>query len=216
MLHLRYPLILLAIVDIYFLAQRLSPWQEIFNLPLNGAVGIDPAICLAVYCALYIWLPGGQKPEMRAMLGKALLFGLGGGALLIGDLLLRSAVAVEQESSASLATRVLFGLAIVVWGLAGFRAGRTSANAGLGLFAGVWSAMTSSLMAASFVLIHMNSSQTSAADPWQQYQGLAIGTPATQALVEALNSATFYLLVGPLLGLVAGFSCALFGQKDEA
>jgi hypothetical protein len=53
-------------------------------------------------------------------------------------------------------------------------------------------------------------------DPWRQYEGLAIGNPATQALVNSLTSATWFLLVVPLAGTALGLLFAFFGQTEES
>ena len=54
------------------------------------------------------------------------------------------------------------------------------------------------------------------ADPWKQYQGLAIGSEATQALVETLLTATGYLLLGPLVAVMAGLLFASFTKPAKA
>ena len=215
-LHLRYPLILLAVVDLYLLAQRLSPLSEVFNLPLNGAVGIDPAVCLAVYIAFLLWLPSNQKAPMPAVLGESLLLGLLAGLLIVAELQIKATAADAGTNPPLLITRLLLLGAVVVWGVAGLRGGKLTGNGGVGLLAGLWSAMTASLVAATAVLVRMTVAGPPpvAADPWQQYQGLAIGNPATQALVQSLNSTMFYLLVGPLVGAGVGLFFAMFGQKD--
>ncbi|MGB8260870.1 MAG: hypothetical protein WCE75_10990 [Terracidiphilus sp.] len=218
-LSLRFPLILLAIVDIYLLAQRLSPLSEVFNLPLNGAVGIDPAVCLAAYIFFLLWLPRKQQAPMKKALGIALLFGLAGGALIVAELQLKATAASQDTPPPVLITRGLLIAAAVLWGVAGTRGGKLTGNAGVGLLAGLWAAMVSSLMAATAILARMSMAGTPAqvsSDPWKQYQGLAIGNAATQALVVSLNSATFYLLVGPLAGAVLGLFFALFSQSEKA
>jgi hypothetical protein len=78
--------------------------------------------------------------------------------------------------------------------------------------------MVSCLMACAAVLAEMYFSGPPPAspDPWKQYEGLAIGNPATQALVHSLNTATGFLLIGPLVGSVAGLLFAFFGQTKKA
>ena len=50
---LRIPLILLAIADLAMLGSRLWPWQDVVStLPLNGATGIDPVVCLLAYIGI--------------------------------------------------------------------------------------------------------------------------------------------------------------------
>jgi hypothetical protein len=54
------------------------------------------------------------------------------------------------------------------------------------------------------------------ADPWKQYEGLAIGTPATQALVHSLNTIAGFLLIGPIIGAIVGAIFAQFGSKKKS
>ena len=56
----------------------------------------------------------------------------------------------------------------------------------------------------------------SSPDPWKQYQGLAIGNSVTQGLVHSLNTATGFLLLGPLAGAVVGLIFAFFGQNQKS
>ena len=71
----RIPLILLAIANLAFLGMRLWPWpQVVMNLPLNGATGIDPGVCLLTYIFLLYWIAGSQQRATRkALCGGALL-----------------------------------------------------------------------------------------------------------------------------------------------
>src|ERR1039457_7138738 len=58
----RIPLILLAIANLAVLGMRLWPWQQVvLNLPLNGATGIDPAVCLLTYVFMLFWIAVSQS-----------------------------------------------------------------------------------------------------------------------------------------------------------
>ena len=48
------------------------------------------------------------------------------------------------------------------------------------------------------------------------YQGLAIGTPAMQSLVHSLDTISGFLLIGPLIGCIAGAIFASFGKPKKA
>jgi hypothetical protein len=218
LLFLRFPLILLAAANLYLLSQRLSPLQEIFNLPLNGAVAMDPAICLLVYIGFLFWLPRKQSVPMQQVLGEGILYGLIGGLILVVELQVKAMAADQDTTPPSLLTKGLLAAAVLFWGFSGLRSGKVTGNAGVGLLAGIWSAMVSSLLAATALVVrfYVAGPPPASADPWKQYQGLAIGNPATQALVLTLNSITFFLLVGPIVGGGAGLFLALFGQKEKA
>ena len=51
--------------------------------------------------------------------------------------------------------------------------------------------------------------------PWKQYQGLAIGSPAMQALVHSLDTMAGFLLIGPLIGCVAGVDLRVFWETHK-
>jgi hypothetical protein len=78
--------------------------------------------------------------------------------------------------------------------------------------------MVSGLMACTAILaeFYLNPSTQDSPDPWKQYQGLAIGNSATQGLVHSLNTATAFLLLGPLTGAVVGIIFAFFGQSQKS
>jgi hypothetical protein len=217
-LSLRYLLILFAIVDIYLLAQQLSPLQKVFELPLNGAVGIDPAICLVAYIGLLLWLPSRQSAVITQALGESLLLGLLAGVVIVLELQIQASAVLRQTDPPLLLIRILMVAAAIVCGIAGLRGGRITGNASVGLVTGIWSAMTAGLLGATAVLMRMTVAGPPPAsnDLWKQYEGLAIGNDTTQALVQSLNSTTFFLLVTPLVGGFLGLLFALFGQKDNA
>ena len=57
--------------------------------------------------------------------------------------------------------------------------------------------------------------QGQSSDPWKDYQGLAIGTPALQSLVHSLNTIAGFLLIGPILGAIVGALFAAFGKSRK-
>jgi hypothetical protein len=88
----------------------------------------------------------------------------------------------------------------------------------MGALSGLWGAMLSSLMACAAILaeLYLAGPAQDSPDPWKQYQGLAIGNTATQGLVHSLNTATGFLLIGPLVGAAVGVIFALFGQTQKS
>jgi hypothetical protein len=107
---------------------------------------------------------------------------------------------------------------VILWGVAGLRGSWAAGNAGMGALSGLWSAMVSGLMACTAVLaeLYLAGPSPSSPDPWKQYQGLAIGNSVTQGLVHSLNTATGFLLLGPLAGAVVGLIFAFFGQNQKS
>jgi hypothetical protein len=214
---LRAPLILLAMANLTLLGLQLWPWQDVMNLPGNGTVGIDPAVCLLAYVGIIYMIGSTRQQHTREALGTGSLIGLLGGVVLVGEILLRAQAAGQGSIPPALWTRGSLVVAILLWGIAAWRAGRATGNSVIGTLTGTWSAMVSCLMAATAVLaeMYLAGPPPVSQDPWKQYEGLAIGNTATQALVHSLNSTTAFLVVGPLVGGAIGFLLSSFGANRK-
>jgi hypothetical protein len=215
---LRIPLILLAVANLVILGLRLWPWQEVLNLPANGTTAIDPAVCLAGYIVFLLFVGGNRHVPIQKALSAGAMLGLLAGVILVAQVMLKTQFADSVSSHPRLLQIGFLVLAGVVWGIAGLRGAKVGGNAGIGMLSGLWSAMVSGLMASTIVLAQLYFAAVpvqQTTDPWKQYEGLAIGNPATQALVNSLNSATFFLLIGPLAGAGVGLLFAFFGQTGK-
>jgi len=106
---------------------------------------------------------------------------------------------------------------VVVWGVAGLRGSMAAGDATIGMLTGAWSAMASCLIgcAAVLAMTFLAPAVPQTTDPWKLYEGLAIGTPATQALVQSLNRVMRFLLLGPLAGAGLGLVLGFFGQSEK-
>jgi hypothetical protein len=102
--------------------------------------------------------------------------------------------------------------------MAGWQGAQVTGNNFLGMLTGTWSAMVSCLMASTTVLaeMYLSGPPPVSQDPWKQYEGLAIGDPATQALVHSLNSTTSFLIIGPLAGAAIGYLVSSFGPSRKS
>jgi hypothetical protein len=213
-LILRIPLVLLAVANLAILAQRLLPWYDVRNLPVNGTTGIDPIVVLLGYIGLFIWISGSRNMAYLQGLRTATLVGVLAGIALIAEVVL----SVRTPGQLGMDQIGLLVAAGILTGIAGLLGSRTTANPGNGIVFGVWCAMVSSLMACTAVLLEINVAAPRALtpDPWKQYQGLAIGNQATQVLVHSLLTATGFILIGPLIGGAVGLTFALLGQDQKS
>jgi len=208
---------LLAAANLILLGMRLWPWQEVLNLPANGTPAIDPAVCLVGYMALFFFIANTRNESTRKALSTAAVFGLLAGAILVLQILLKTQFVADTFHPRMLRVGLLLA-AGVVWGIAGLRGSKQGGSAGIGMLSGLWCAMVSALMASSTILLQLylaTSLVPESSDPWKQYEGLAIGNAATQALVTSLNSATWFLLMGPIAGTALALLFSVFGQGKE-
>ncbi len=209
---LRIPLMLLASVNLGILGMRLWPWQDARNLPVNGTTALDPAICLLAYIVFLFWMGGNRNDGIRKALGFGTLFGLLAGLPLIAYAVL------DVQSPAARSGSMLIGLlaaAGLVCGVAGVRGALAGGTGVGGMVTGVWCAMVGCLMGSTAVLAEINLAGPAPVtqDPWKQYEGLAIGNQAIQSLVHSLNTATGFLLIGPLVGGALGIVFSFFGPN---
>jgi hypothetical protein len=210
----RIPLVLLAAANLAALGFLLWPWQEAMSLPESGTTAIDPTITLLAYIGLIYWVPNGIEGQTRKALSVGATMGILAGLILVA----RVMVGVRMPAAPIWLQPGLLGVAVILWGIAGLRGSRAAGNAGMGALAGLWSAMASGLVSSAAILaeLYLAGPAAASSDPWQQYQGLAIGNSVTQGLVHALNSATGLLLLGPLAGAAIGLMFAFFGQSQKS
>jgi hypothetical protein len=204
--------------NLALLGTRLWPWQNVANLPGNGTVGADPAVCLVAYIGIIFLFASTRQELTRKALGSGTLLGLLGGVILAAEVLLKAQAANQGSILPVLWTRGMLAVAVLLWGIAGWWAARVTGINFPGILTGAWSAMVSCLMASTAVLaeMYLASPPPVSQDPWKQYEGLAIGDPATQALVHSLNSATSFLVIGPLAGAAIGFLLASIGPSRKS
>jgi hypothetical protein len=215
---LRTPIILLALVNLAILGARLWPWQEAMNLPGNGTTAIDPAISLAAYIALGFWIGTVRKDASKKSLFSAAMLGVVAGLFLVG---LVAVASRQSDSDVAGPGRLQIGLlaaAALVLGIVGLRTARAGNTMAFSVVCAIWASLVSCLMACTAILGQAYLARTGAesSDPWKQYEGLAIGNPATQTLVHSLDAVSGFLLLGPIVGCLAGAVFASFGKPKQA
>jgi hypothetical protein len=215
---LRTLVVLLALVNLAILGVRLWPWQNVMNLPGNGTTGIDPAVALVAYAVLGYWIGNMRTAASKKSLFSAAMMGVVAGAFLVGLVLMASQQLIEETSAPD---KLQIGLAVcaaLVVGAAGWRTARAGNTVGFSVVCTIWATMVSCLMAVTVILaqVYFRSAPAESPDPWKQYQGLAIGTPAMQDLVHSLNAATGLLLLGPIVACIAGTIFASLGNPRKA
>jgi hypothetical protein len=210
----RIPLALLAAANLAGLGVILWPWPQALNLPVNGSAAIDPAVTLAIYIGLVFYISSGLKDTTKKVLSLAGRLGLAAGVVLG----VRAVLGVRLSVQPGFLRPGLLGVAVLLWGFAGLRGSKVGGSTGMGALAGLWSAITSGLLATAAILAELYFAGPTQASPdlWKQYEGLAIGNSATQGMVHSLNAVTALLLVGPLTGVVVGMIFGFFGQNRKS
>lgn len=209
----RIPLALLAAANLAVLGVVLWPWPDALNLPVGGSAAFDPAVTLCAYLGLIFWTTSGIEESTQEALSQGAILGLAAG----GFLVVRVLVAIRVAEQPGFLQPALVTVAVILWGVAGLRGSRPAGSVGMGALSGLWSSMVSCLLASAAILaeLYLAGPTQASPDPWKQYQGLAIGNPATQGLVHSLDSATAFLLLGPLAGTVVGLIFAFFAWSRK-
>ena len=215
---LRTPIILLALVNLAMLGIRLWPWPDVMSLPGNGTTGADPAITLAAYVGMAYWIGTAREDASRKLLFSSASTGLLAGVLLVVAVVAAARIATVDPSAGP--DRIQIGLlagGLLIIGLAGFRTARAGHSMGFSTVCALWSSMVACLMAVAAVLVetYLAAGAGDSSDPWKDYQGLAIGTPAMQSLVHSLDTISGFLLIGPLAGCIAGVVFASFAKPRK-
>jgi uncharacterized membrane protein YeiB len=215
---LRTPIVLLALVNLAILGARLWPWQNVWSLPGNGTTGFDPVVSLAAYAVLGFWIGSVRTVEGKKSLFSAGMMGVLAGLFLVGLVLLASRQAAEETATPDKLQIALLVCAVLILGVTGWRTAKAGNTLGFSVVCTIWATMVSCLMAVTVILaqVYFRSGPAESADPWKQYQGLAIGTPAMQDLVHSLDTVTGLLLLGPIVGCIAGTIFASFGNPRKA
>ncbi len=215
---LRIPIVLLALVDLAILGARLWPWQNVMSLPGNGTTGFDPVLSLVAYAGLGLWIGSVHTPASKKALFSSGMIGILAGLFLVGLVLMASRQAQGETATPDKVQIALLVCATLILGAAGWRTAKAGNTMGFSVVCTIWATMVSVLMAVTVILaqVYFRSTPAESADPWKQYQGLAIGTPAMQDLVHSLDAVTGFLLLGPIVGCVAGTIFASFGNPKKA
>lgn len=210
-------MILLALADLGLLGVRLWPWQDAMSLPGNGTSALDPAITLVGYIGLCIWIGSSPTEEQRKSLFSTAVLGVVGGLFLVAHVVFAARPESVNTGSPGAIQIALIVCASIVVGVSGLRSARSGNTLGFSTVCGVWAAMAASLIGCLAILCQtwFAASAGESNDAWKQYEGLAIGTPATQALVHALAGISGFLLLGPLVGCMMGAIFASVGSPKK-
>jgi hypothetical protein len=215
---LHAPILLLAVFDLVLLGIRLWPWQQAMNLPGNGTTAVDPAVALAGYIGLILWIGTASEDSSRKALFSAACMGMLAGLFLVAQVVIATRESAQDSAAATGRVQIaLLACGVLILGMAGLRTARAGHSAGMSAVCAIWASIVACLMAVAAVLgeTYLAPGAGESSDPWRDYQALAIGTPAVQAQVRALNTVSAFLLLGPVAGCIAGTLFAALGKPRK-
>jgi len=213
---LRTPIILLALANLIMLGARLWPLPNFLSL---GTTSMDPAITLIAYIGLGFWIVTARDDDSRKALFAAAVLGLGAGLFLVAQVVLAARQAADDPSAGLDRLQIaLLVCAALVLGVAGMRAAKARFPTGFCTVCAIWASIVACLMGVTAILAEswLGPGQGESSDPWKDYQGLAIGSPAMQSLVHSLDAIAAFLLIGPIIGGIAGAVFASFTKPKKS
>jgi hypothetical protein len=165
-----------------------------------------------------LWIGTPRTDASRKALFSAAMMGVLAGLFLVGLVVTAAKQQTEDVIAPDKLEIALVICALLILGAAGWRTAKASGTMGFSVVCTLWATMVSCLMAVTAILaeVYFRAVPSESADPWKQYEGLAIGTPATQALVHSLDAVSGFLLIGPIVGCIAGAIFAAFGNPRKA
>jgi len=155
----------------------------------------------------------------RKSLFSAACLGVLAGIFLVAQVVVATQQAAQDSAAGPDRVQIaLLGCAALVIGVAGFRAARAGQKIGFSTACAIWASMVACLIAVTAILAqtYRGTGAGESTDAWKAYEGLALGTPATQGMVHSLDTITGFLLIGPLIGCIAGALFASFGSRKKA
>lgn len=190
LLHFAWPA--LALGDLGLLATRLYPWPVALPMPELGAAALD-VLALLLVAFVFVFIAGFVRRQRWQV--EASDLGLPAGLLAIGTVLLG-----ERPPTAGLffSRFCILLFASLFWGWAGVRAEALTGSPQKAIVAGLWSGMTSALLAVAVLLLRAESFSVE----------FLPGDAAFDVLLRTLYRARVFLLLSPLSGGMMGLFCA--------
>ena len=171
---------------------------------------LEPLVLLLVYAAIAVWVTADMSSDRRRGLLQGNVLGLLTGAMWIVNLALETFANLSPVGPAATAPFLLGGF--VLWGVAGFRAARSTGSMSAGILAAIWSAIICVLMTITFGLLLTYTSlprleHDLVTDPdflrshWHDVRAFAIANSFDSAFSHLLGG----LIVGTVFGAAGGF-----------
>jgi hypothetical protein len=212
--YLRIPLMLLAVGDLFLLGSQLRPWSAALLVPGNENPAFDLALILPAYAWIAWWITGNHRSRYNLALAEGTYLGPLSGLLLVAQIALQGQTGDGQLGVVSYG---LWAGAGVLWAIAGGRGARAAKHGGMGLFAGMWSALTGCLMASTFSLARMVPAiaNIGLGESLRQSDALGSSGPTTAQILLSMVPVEGVLLLGVMAGAVLGLVSGMLAAPKQ-
>ncbi len=200
----RLALLLGIMLNLAMIGVRVFFYRPLLVMPGGLKFVIEPALLLIVYALLVVWATSRADPLRQRMLQIGTPLGLLGGMVQIVHMLLENLVNFGAVNGTVTLSSML--LTFLLWGVAGYRASRTTTSTGLGALTGSWSALVTMLMAVTFgfALLYSSIPRLDYVATWPEFQRSGWRDVHAFSIANTLDSGFSHLLIGPIVGVLFG------------
>ncbi len=200
----RLTLLLGILLNLAMIGVRVFFYRPLLVMPGGLKFVLEPALLLIVYALLVMWTTSHTDPLRQRILQTGTPLGLLGGIVQIVHMFLQNLVNFGAANGTVTLSFML--LTFLLWGVAGYRASRTTTSTGVGALAGSWSALVTMLLAVTFgfALLYSSIPRLDYVATWPEFQRSGWGDVHAFSIANTLDSGFSHLLIGPFVGALFG------------
>lgn len=200
----RLTLLLGILLNLAMIGVRVFFYRPLLVMPGGLKFVLEPALLLIVYALLVMWTTSHTDPLRQRILQTGTPLGLLGGIVQIVHMFLENLVNFGAANGTVTLSFML--LTFLLWGVAGYRASRTTTSTGVGALAGSWSALVTMLLAVTFgfALLYSSIPRLDYVATWPEFQRSGWGDVHAFSIANTLDSGFSHLLIGPFVGALFG------------
>jgi hypothetical protein len=200
----RLALLLGVTLNLAMISLRVFFYRPLLAMPGGLKFVIEPALLLTVYALLVVWATSRADPLRQRILQIGTPLGVIGGVVQIVHISLENLVNFGAANGTVTLLSMFF--TFLLWGVAGYRASRTTTITGLGVLTGSWSAIVTMLMTVTvgFALLFSSIPRLDYVATWPEFQQSGWGDVHAFSIANTLDSGFSHLLIGPVVGALFG------------
>ena len=203
-LAIRLTLLFVIALNLAMSGIRVFLYRPFLEMPGALRFVIEPALLLLVYAATTLWATARTDPLRQRILQAGTPIGLIGGAVQIVHMSLENLL--DFGAANGTVTLLSMFLTFLLWGVAGYRASRTTKIPGSGVLTGAWSAIVTMLVTVTFgfALLYSSIPRLDYVATWPEFQHSGWTDVRAFSIANTLESAFSHLLIGPMVGALFG------------